>query len=55
MDKSPLLRMEKFLIICNFNYYFQYYVQTVRRWVKELGEDIVFDYELVKINNNKSH
>ena len=27
----------------------------IQRWVKEQGEGIVFDYELVKINDNKSH
>ena len=47
--------MEKLFIICTFDYSFQYYEQTVRQWVKEQGEEIVIDYELVKINNNKSH
>ena len=47
--------MEKLCIICNFDCSFQYYEQTVKQWVKEQGEGIVIDYELVKINNNKSH
>ena len=47
--------MEKLFIICTFDCSFQYYEQTVKQWVKEQGEGIVIDYELVKINNNKSH
>ena len=47
--------MEKLFIICTFNCSFQYYEQTVRRWVLEKGVGIVIDYELVKINDNKSH
>ena len=47
--------MEKLFIICTFHCSFQYYEQTVKQWVKEQGEGIVIDYELVKINNNKSH
>ena len=46
--------MEKLFIICTFDCSFQYYEQTVKQWVKEQGEGIVIDYELVKINN-KSH
>ena len=47
--------MEKLFIICTFDCSFQYYEQTVGQWIKEYGENIVIDYELVKINNNKSH
>jgi len=47
--------MEKIFIICTFDCSFQYYEQTVKQWVKEWGKGIVFDYELVKINENKSH
>ena len=47
--------MEKLFIVCTFDCSFQYYEETVRQWVKEQGEGIVIDYELVKINNHKSH
>ena len=47
--------MEKLFIVCTFDCSFQYYEETVRQWVKEQGERIVVDYELVKINNHKSH
>ena len=43
--------MEKLFIICTFDCSFQYYEETIQQWV----EGIVFDYELVKINDNKSH
>tara|TARA_Y100000589_G_C26763518_1_gene470801 strand:- start:292 stop:522 length:231 start_codon:yes stop_codon:yes gene_type:complete len=52
---EPILLMETLFIISTFDYSFQYYGQTVRRLVKEQGEIIVIDYELVKINDNKSH
>ena len=29
--------------------------ETVEQWVKEQGDGIVIDYELVKINDQKSH
>ena len=47
--------MEKLFILCTFGCSFQYYEQTVNQWVKEQGERIVIDYELVKINDHKSH
>ncbi len=34
---------------------FQYYKETVEQWVKEQGCRIVIDYNLVKINDQKSH
>ena len=34
---------------------FQYYKETFERWVKEQREGIVIDYDLVKINDHKSH
>ena len=46
--------MEKLFIICTFHCSFQYYEQTVRRWLLEEGDGIVIDYELVKINDNMS-
>ena len=47
--------MEKLFIVCTFDCSFQYYKETVRRWVKGQGEGIIIDNELVKINNHKSH
>ena len=47
--------MEKLFIVCTFNCSFEYYEKTIQRWVKEQGEGIVIDYELVKINDHKSH
>ena len=46
---------EKLFIVWTFDWSFQYYEETVRKCVKEKGEGIVIDYELVKINNHKSH
>ena len=49
--------MEKLFIICTFDCSFKYYEQTVRQWAKEQeeGEGIVIDYELIRIDDNKSH
>ena len=47
--------MEKLFIICTFDCFFQYYEETVQQWVKEQGKGVVIDYELVKINDHKSH
>ena len=47
--------MEKLFIICTFYCSFQYYEETVEQWVKEQGDGIVLDYDLVKINDHKSH
>ena len=47
--------MEKLFIICTFIYSFQYYKETVDQWVKEQGDGIVLHYDLVKINECKSH
>ena len=52
---NPLFLMEKLFIICSFDCSFQYYKETVKQWVKEQGEGIVIDYELIKINEHKSH
>ena len=46
--------MEKLFIICTFDCSFQYYEETVDQWVKEQGDGIVLDYDLVKINDHKS-
>ena len=42
-------------MIALFNIIFQYYEETVDQWVKEQGDGIVLDYDLVKINDHKSH
>ena len=47
--------MEKLFIICTFDCSFQNYEETVDQWVKEQGDGIVIDYDLVKINDHKSH
>ena len=47
--------MEKLFIICTSDCSFQYYEKTIQQWVKEQGEGIVIDYELVKIDDHKSH
>ncbi len=47
--------MEKLFIICSFECSFQYYKETIKQWVKEEGEGIIIDYELIKINDHKSH
>ena len=47
--------MEKLFIVCTFDCSFQYYEETVKKCVKDQGKGIVLDYELVKINDNKSH
>ena len=40
--------MQKLFIVCTFDCSFQYYEETVEQWVKEQGDGIVIDYELVK-------
>jgi len=47
--------LEKLFIICTFDFFFKYYEETVDQWVKEQGDGIVIDYDLVKINDHKSH
>ena len=47
--------MEKLSMIYNFDCSFQYYEETVEQWVKEQGDGIDLNYDLVKINDYKSH
>ena len=54
MDNTLFL-MEKLFIVCTFDCSFQYYEETVKQWVKEQGDGIVLYYDLVKINDHKSH
>ena len=47
--------MQKLFIVCTFDCSFQYYEKTIAQWVKDQGDGIVIDYELVKIDDHKSH
>ena len=47
--------MQKLFIVCTFDCSFKYYEETIEQWVKEQGDGIVIDYDLVKINEHKSH
>ena len=47
--------MQKLFIVSTFDCSFQYYSATVKQWIREYGEGIVKDYELVKLNDNKSY
>ena len=47
--------MEKLFIVCTFGCSFQYYKETFKQWVKGQGDGVVMDYDLVKINDHKSH
>ena len=47
--------MEKLFIVCSFDCSFKYYEKTVQKWVKKQGDGIVIDYDLVRINDHKSH
>ena len=47
--------MQKLFIVCTFDCSFQYYEETIDQWVKEQGDGNVIDYELVKVNDHKSH
>ena len=47
--------MEKLFIVCTFDCSFQYYEKAIEQWVKDQGDGIVIDFELVKINDHKSH
>ena len=47
--------MEKLFIVCTFDCSFEYYEETIEKFVKEYGDGVVIDYELNKINNHKSH
>ncbi len=47
--------MEKLFIVCTFDFSFQSYKDTIEQWLKEEGDEVKLDYDLVKINGNKSH
>ena len=47
--------MQKLFILYSFDCSFQYYEDTIEQWVKEQEDGIDIDYDLVKINDHKSH
>ena len=47
--------MEKLFIVCTFDCSFEYYEETIEKFVKEYGDGVVIDYDLNKINDHKSH
>ena len=47
--------MERIFIICTFDCSFEYYKETIKKFVKEYGDGVVIDYDLNKINHHKSH
>ena len=49
------LFIENLFIFCTFDCSFQYHKESHKHWVKEHGDVMVVDYDLVKINDHKSH
>ena len=47
--------MEKLFIVCTFDCSFQYHKETFYQWAKEQGDGIVINYDLLKINDQRSH
>ena len=47
--------MEKLFIVCTFDCSFEYYEETIEKFVKEYCDGVVIDYDLNKINEHKSH
>ena len=47
--------MEKLFIVCTFDCSFEYYEETIEKFVREYGDGVVIDYDLNKINEHKSH
>ena len=41
--------MEKLFIVCTFDCSFEYYEETIEKFVKEYGDGVVIDYDLNKI------
>ena len=44
-----------FLVLFQWNHLFRHYEETFDEWVKEQGDGILSDYDLVTINDHKSH
>ena len=55
MDIAGSNSMEKLFIVCTFDCSFEYYEETIEKFVKEYGDGVVIDYDLNKINDHKSH
>ena len=47
--------MEKSFFIRSFKCPFQFYEVTFKQFVKGQSEGVIIDYELIKINDHKSH
>ena len=47
--------MEKLFIVCTFDCSFEYYEETIEKFVNEYADLVVIDYDLNKINDHKSH
>ena len=47
--------MEKLFIVCTFDCSFEYYEETIEKFVNDYGDGVVIDYDLNKINDHKSH
>ena len=47
--------MEKLFIVCTFECSFEYYEETIEKFVKDYGDGVVIDYDLNKINDHQSH
>ena len=47
--------MEKLFIVYTFAYSFQCYEDPFGQQVKEQKDEVIIDYELVKINTDKSY
>ena len=54
-DSAGSNKMEKLFIVCTFDCSFEYYEETIEKFVKEYGDGVVIDYYLNKINTHKSH
>ena len=47
--------MERLFNVCTFDCSFEYYEETIEKFVDEYGDGVVIDYDLYKINDHKSH
>ena len=49
------MTIEKLFIVCAFDCSFEYYEETIEKFVKEYGDEVVIDYDLNKNNDHKLH
>ena len=54
-SKRPGNRNGKIIFVCPFDCSFEYYEETIKKFVKEYGDGVVINYDLNKINEHKSH